>query len=371
MDDDLETELKKLSNSPSQSTENKIFEYSDEYSTLYILKISGIIKNFQININNLYCDGNQIKFCNDYKDIKDENYIKNLDFIKKTIYNLYRLNKDNITITELYSIIKTNITTINFIYFLFNDLCFDILKIIKSYEILLNRIKDIEYDEAVKFLLEKISDLSPTFKEENNSKLELIKKKYKNIIIPINYFKILSYFKDDLIIFIGQDKSKLYNKIHGNRANPNPKEFLIYDNTKFALEEFLKINSIGSYYTPTAYRIYIWPSNKKNNHFVKNIINKFLENIENLDLDLDENIKFEYNYFPLLFDELKKYRALLSIINNIICGKIEFLMSILNNNKTIKLKPFIITESHIVNISNEDTILYTKKELVDNPQFIY
>jgi hypothetical protein len=66
----------------------------------------------------------------------------------------------------------------------------------------------------------------------------------------------------------------------------------------------------------------------------------------------------EYNYFPNLFDEFSKYRILLSIINNIICGKIEFLMSILNNNETIKLKPFIITESHIVNISNKDIFIY-------------
>ena len=48
MDDDLETELKKLStatqSTATQSTENKIFEYSDEYSMLYILKIRDIIK---------------------------------------------------------------------------------------------------------------------------------------------------------------------------------------------------------------------------------------------------------------------------------------------------------------------------------------
>ena len=351
MDDDLETELKKLS-TPTQSIETKIFQYSKEYSKDYISKISDIIKKFQININNLYCDGNIIKFCNDIECINDRNYRINIASIIQIIYDEYEDNVDNedngITFNNLDSIIKrNNFTNINFIYFLFNDLCFSILNIITEYNNLINNIvSSSEIDVAFTFLNSKIDKLQKDKYEI--LKLNFIKENYKKIIIPIKYIKILSYFKDDLKIFITQDKKDAYQI----------SDVIIKNNTKGFLDEFL--NNIDTDFNSPYYI-----------DSVKNIINKILETIEFL--DLDENINFEYNYFPLLFDELKKYRALLSIINNIICGKIEFLMSILNKNENIKLKPFIITQRHIVNItnivniSNKDNILYTKNQIVDNP----
>ena len=109
MDDDLETELKKLS-TPTQSIETKIFQYSKEYSKDYISKISDIIKKFQININNLYCDGNIIKFCNDIECINDRNYRINIASIIQIIYDEYEDNEKN---NKVKSIIEKSMSLVS------------------------------------------------------------------------------------------------------------------------------------------------------------------------------------------------------------------------------------------------------------------